>query len=287
MKSVSIFIRAKNEATALQRTLLAISKQEFRPDEVVVLDNESEDQTCEVAKSLGAVVEKISLEQFSFGRALNRSLDVTRGEIIVFLSAHSPPLDEQWLGRLVEPLKQGEAPAAFGRQSPEPGVNHFEEWFLYRTFPRHPSLLLKVLGLQKITFSNSNAAVLRTLLQDHRFREDLAFAEDIEWAQRIQREGYQISYCPEAAVFNSHGFGPGDLATRMHEVGYAMGQCGSGEIYNNSFSCLFAYLASITVDLLYCLTKGYWSKILQIPKYRYEYFHGIRRGLTAWHKESC
>ena len=286
MRSVSIFIRAKNEAIALQQTLLAISKQECQPDEVVVLDNESEDQTCEVAKSLGAVVTTISLEQFTFGRALNRSLDVTKGEIIVFLSAHSPPMDAHWLSRLVEPLKQGMAPAAFGRQSPDPGVNHFEEWFLYRTFPRHPSLLLKVLGLQKITFSNANAAVLRTLLQAHRFREDLAFAEDIEWAQRIQTEGYQIRYCPEAAVFNSHRFGPGDLARRMHEVGYAMGQRGSGEFYNNSFSCLFAYLASMTVDLVYCLTKGYWSMILQIPNYRYEYFHGLRRGLSTWHKES-
>ncbi len=287
MNGVSIFIRAKNEAKDLQRTLLAISKQECQPDEVVVLDNESEDQTCEVAKNLGAVVKKISLEQFTFGRALNRSLDVTKGEIIVFLSAHSPPLDGHWLSRLVEPIKQGKAPATFGRQSPDPGVNHFEEWFLYRTFPHHPSLLLKILGLQKITFSNANAAVSRTLLQDHRFREDLAFAEDIEWAQRIQREGYQIRYCPEAAVFHSHRFGPGDLARRMHEVGYAMGQCGAGEIYNNSFSCLFAYLVSMTVDLLYCLTKGYWSKILQIPKYRYEYFHGLRRGLATWHKESC
>ncbi len=192
MSGVSIFIRAKNEAIAIQRTLLAISRQECQPDEVVVLDNESEDQTCKVAKNLGAVVKKISLEQFTFGRALNRSLDVTKGEIIVFLSAHSPPLDAHWLSRLVEPIKQGKAPATFGRQSPDPGVNHFEEWFLYRTFPRHPSVLLKILGLQKITFSNANAAVLRTLLQDHRFREDLTFAEDIEWAQRIQREGYQI-----------------------------------------------------------------------------------------------
>ncbi len=284
MSGVSIFIRAKNEAIAIQRTLLAISRQECQPDEVVVLDNESEDQTCEVAKNLGAVVKKISLEQFTFGRALNRSLDVTKGEIIVFLSAHSPPLDAHWLSRLVEPIKQGKAPATFGRQSPDPGVNHFEEWFLYRTFPRHPSVLLKILGLQKIIFSNANAAVLRTLLQNHQFREGLAFAEDIEWAQRLQREGYQIKYCPEAAVFHSHRFGPGDLARRMHEVGYAMGQCGAGEIYNNSFSCLFAYLVSMTVDLLYCLTKGYWSKILQIPKYRYEYFHGLRSGLTTWHK---
>ncbi len=192
MRSVSIFIRAKNEAIALQRTLLAISKQECQPDEVVVLDNESEDPTCEVAKSLGALVKKISLEQFSFGRALNRSLDFTSGEIIVFLNAHIPPLDQHWLSRLVEPINQCKAHATFGRQSPDPGVNHFEEWFLYRAFPRHPSLLLKILGLQKITFSNANAAVLRTLLQDHRFREDLAFAEDIEWAKRIQREGYQI-----------------------------------------------------------------------------------------------
>lgn len=280
MSTISIFIRARNEAESLERTLLTIRRQSRLPDEVVLLDNESDDETGLVAKRFGASVQSIQREEFTYGRALNRALQHTSGDVIVYLSAHSPAVNEQWLGNLVEPIEREGVDATFGRQVPEPDVNYLEEWFLYRTFPSRPNRLKAMMSLQKVTFSNANAAVQRHLIEKHPFREDLAFAEDIEWAQRVGEKGYRMSYRPEASVFHSHRFGPGDLEGRMVAAGRSMGQCGQGRVYKHPISCLAAYFAAITVDAIYCLTKGYWSTIHQIPRYRKEYFRGLRKGLT-------
>ncbi|MEE9211693.1 MAG: glycosyltransferase [Phycisphaeraceae bacterium] len=279
MSTVSVFIRARNEAEALGQTLRAIGAQDRRPDEVVVLDNESDDHTSRIAEQLGAVVHSIGRDQFSYGRALNRSMELTQGDIIVFVSAHSPPVSQQWLSNLVTPIERGEADATFGRQVPEPGVNHLEEWIVHRTFPRRPGPIKAMLRLQKITFSNANAAVLTRVLREQSFREDLEFAEDIEWAQRLGLHGYQVQYCPDAAVFHSHRFGPGELQRRMEAVGRAMGRQGAGRVYRNPLSRGLIHLGAMTVDLIYCIVRGYWRSIVSIPAYRGEYFRGLRRGL--------
>ena len=279
MLTVSLFIRARNEAATLDRTLCAIRAGRRIPDQVVVLDNESDDDTALIAARSDAVVRSISRSQFTYGAALNRALEFTEGQVIVFLSAHSPPLDERWLDSLIRPIESGEASATFGRQVPESGVNPFEEWIVYRTFPRCPRKWKAMLGLQKITFSAANAAVLTSSLRQYPFREDLAFAEDIEWAARVRGSGHRLTYCPEAAVYHSHRFEPGELEKRMRAVGRSMRQQGGGSWYRNGVVCRLVHLAAMTVDLLYCVSRGYWRPIRQIHAYRRAYFRGLRAGI--------
>src|SRR5210317_969407 len=101
MNTVSIYIRAKNEAEGLEKTLLGIQEQSCQPQEIVVLDNASTDATAVVAKEFGAIVHAISDGQFTYGRALNMALETTSGDVIVFLSAHSPPVNKDWLKELL------------------------------------------------------------------------------------------------------------------------------------------------------------------------------------------
>jgi rhamnosyltransferase len=54
-------------------------------------------------------------------------------------------------------------------------------------------------------FSNTNGAFRRNLWEKSPFDESLPGAEDIEWARRMQRQGYSIVYEPRAAVYHSHG----------------------------------------------------------------------------------
>jgi glycosyltransferase involved in cell wall biosynthesis len=278
---VSIFIRVRDEAKALKKTLDGLSDQKRQPDEIVVLDNESVDESIDVASRFGALVSTISREEFSYGRALNRSLDLTKGDIVVYISAHSPPVDSQWLKELVAPIEKGEAEATFGRQQPVTGQNPFEEWFLLHTFPAKPRRWKMRIGLQRILFSNANAAILSSYLRAHPFREDLAFAEDLEWAGRVQSQGGRLLYCPQAVVWHSHP--PKNIGGRMESVGMGMSQRGEGRIYRNAVACGILTGAVMGMDLVYCLFRGYWRQIGYIWQYRREYFQGLRRGLTQKH----
>ena len=280
MSKISIFIRAQNEAQMLGQTLCEIRAQNRKPDEIILMDNESQDSTCRVAKDRGAIVHSIKRDEFTYGRALNHAAKVTHGDIIVFLSAHSPPINLSWLQNLVAPIENGKAQVSFGRQVPIPGLNHLEEWIIYRTFPKRPNIFKSMLGLQKISFSNANSAVLASILRDYPFREDLAFNEDYEWARRLEAKGFRILYRPDAVVYHSHQFKPTQLEQRMERVGYAKQQLGIGQVYRNEILCQCIKWVTMTVDFIYCVSQGYWRTIPDIARYRSEYFKGLKHGLT-------
>ena len=84
---VSVVIPAYNEEKYLPRTLEALVgaiPQEMGP-EIVVVDNESSDQTAAIAADFGALV--VSESVHNIGRVRNTGAMASTGEIIVFLDA--------------------------------------------------------------------------------------------------------------------------------------------------------------------------------------------------------
>ena len=64
-------------------------------------------------------------------------------------------------------------------------------------------------------FSNANGSFRRWLALEHPFDEGLPGAEDLAWADWIQRQGWAVYYEPDAAVSHSHGESLGRLLRRM------------------------------------------------------------------------
>src|SRR6478735_3193891 len=95
---LSVLIRNLNEAKQLEQTLLSLKKQ--RTDfeyEVVVIDNESDDNSFEIAKQMECKVFTLRRAAFTFGHALNYGIEKCKGEIILILSAHVILLNEFFL----------------------------------------------------------------------------------------------------------------------------------------------------------------------------------------------
>src|ERR1700719_2268664 len=86
---VSVLIRVHNEEPALRRLF-----------EFLVIDNESKDESAEVAKRMGARVFTFPRSLFSYGRAINVGVRLCCGDLIVLLSAHSWPQGDDWLSRM-------------------------------------------------------------------------------------------------------------------------------------------------------------------------------------------
>jgi len=95
---VSVVIPARNDADMLARCLASLAGQTRRPDEVVVVDNGSTDDTRAVADAAGARVVWEPIP--GIPRASSAGLDAARGELIARVDADSvcPP---GWLDRVI------------------------------------------------------------------------------------------------------------------------------------------------------------------------------------------
>jgi len=201
--TASIVIRAKNEAGAIGETLDRVFGQVGAPGfEVLVVDSGSTDGTLDIVRRTDARVIEIPPQSFTYGRALNIGIAAARGEFVVALSAHSTPVSDRWLTSLLEPFSDRTIGAVYGRQVPRSNATKLELFGMSLSgvmsqTPRRQE--------RDMMFSNANGAFRRSLALDHPFDERIPGAEDLAWADWIERQGWAVYYQPTAAAYHSHG----------------------------------------------------------------------------------
>jgi len=199
----SIVIRAKDEAVHIGETLSRVYTQRgVSQFEVIVVDSGSTDGTLDIVRGFPAQLIEIPPRSFSYGRALNLGVRAASGEFVVALSAHSLPWDEHWLAELITPFRDPSIAGVYGRHLPRANATRLEligMWLSGVTsqMPRRQQ--------RDMMFSNANGAFRRELVLLHPFDEIIPGAEDLAWADWIQRQGWTIYYQPTAAVYHSHG----------------------------------------------------------------------------------
>jgi rhamnosyltransferase len=211
--TASIVIRAKNEAGAIGEVLERVFGQVGAPGfEVIVVDSGSTDGTLDIVRRFDARLIEIPPRSFTYGRALNIGIAAARGEFVVALSAHSTPVDQHWLANLLEPFRDSSVGAVYGRHVARSNATKLE---LFGMWLSGVTSLTPRRQERDMMFSNANGACRRSLALDHPFDERLPGAEDLAWADWIERQGWAVYYQPTAAVYHSHGESFGKLLRRM------------------------------------------------------------------------
>lgn len=197
--TISIVIRALNEAAHLPALLDSIERQSLTPHEIVLVDSGSTDATVQICSQRGAKVVHIPPGEFTFGRALNWGCEAAKGEILVFVSAHVYALTEDWLADLVEPFSDERIGLSYGGQTGDHRSNFAEVQLLARWFPDSGT------RDQENSFcNNANCAVRRSLWEDIGYDESLPGLEDMAFARDIREQGHRIAYVPAAKIAHVH-----------------------------------------------------------------------------------
>lgn len=177
--AISVVIRNKNEASAL-REILSILTQVYSGDiqEIIVVDNNSTDNSREIAGEFNCRI--VSIDRFSYGRAINTGIEEATSPYVLLLSSHAIPVGQNFFRNSILTITRSENIAGIRY------INSFENY--KRAFQNG----FKVTNPIRFGIVAACCLVNKKVWQQFKFQEDLVFAEDKEWSQRVYNSGFQI-----------------------------------------------------------------------------------------------
>lgn len=271
----SVVIRAFNEERWLPEVFAALRMQRYRDFEVLLVDSGSVDRTRDIAAENGARIIRLRTEDFTFGHSLNVGLSESRGRLAAIVSAHAIPATEDWLEKLIAPLRKPEVAMVYGGQRGH-SISKFSELRDFeRIFPDHA---LPVDATNPFA-NNANSAIRKDLWERHAFDEGLPGLEDIEWAIHWSHRDQQVVYVPDATVIHVHAETWPQVRRRYYREAIAARWVGirllrhiPGEIWRE--------LKWFGKDLFSAAAQGRLLRLVpEILRFRYEKTVGTIRGI--------
>ena len=203
---VTVVIRTLNEESSLEGLFEDIYKQDVDvTPQVVVVDNESDDRTRDVAKFLGAQVVLLPRKEFTYPRSMNIGVEAADYDSVFLTVGHARFSNTQILSATARALNQKYVGGVFGRVLPSASASRIE-----RLVAIGNSLYLKEEDIRKAgmgVMGATNAAISKPAWKDlGRFDERYeSGGEDTALAKQMIGTGLRIVENPLLAVHHSHG----------------------------------------------------------------------------------
>jgi len=216
--TVTVLILTRDAGAAFRETLEMIAVQRPAADRLLVIDSGSEDDTVELARTHGAVVEAIAPQQFDFG--ITRDLGYERAEtdLIANLSQDVVPRDETWLARLTAPFTDPRVAYVTARcAAREP-----EAMFLWQRLGRFyfTREMLRFRARYGVPCSNANSCVRRSAWAELR-HGPIAIAEDLLLQKRLVETGHTTHVVDSATAWHQHSYTASQVFKRAWNEGQA------------------------------------------------------------------
>ena len=192
----SVVIPVWNGSAHLAKCLDALAASTRKPDEIVVVDDGSDDHSAAVARAHGGKVVSVAGGPLGPATARNRGVSASSGEIIVFIDC-DVAVHPETLGLMEQQfLSNADLCGLFGSYDDRPtdtglisGYRNLLHHHVHQRSKREAS-----------TFWSGCGAIRREAFQaaggfDETYR--WASIEDIELGLRLRRAGHRLLLCPE------------------------------------------------------------------------------------------
>ncbi len=183
---VSVIIRNRNESEMLAKALPALAAQKGVEIEIILVDNESTDQSVALARHFGASVVHLPKSQFSYGLAINRGIEASSGDFILLLSAHSLLLGRDCVTRAITRFDEKRVAAV--RLMMVSKTEELENWVEGGRL-RWPVDFYSVVQNGPIA---SGCLLRRSVWESIKFDETIEAVEDKMWAYAALRAGHIV-----------------------------------------------------------------------------------------------
>jgi glycosyltransferase involved in cell wall biosynthesis len=214
---VSVVIPVRNSSMTLPECIRSVLSQDFEGYEVLVVDNDSTDDTKDVILGFSSKDKRVRyvFEGFvSRGAARNRGVTESRGDIVVMTDSDCT-VPKDWIRRIIKPIEEGEDVVQGGEDMAETG---FWSCMQQRANERFSSLHSDGGYISHV--DTKNVAIRRSALKKvGMFDWNISTFEDYEFKVRLLRRGYKIVHKPGIKVVHRHRSSASELFRRRFEMG--------------------------------------------------------------------
>ncbi len=208
---ITLIIPTLNGGTTFAELLASLCRQTMQPDDRILLDSGSSDDTVKLATEAGFIVVPISRGSFDHGGTRQLGVEMTAADVVVLMTQDAILADEDSLERLTGVFADSLVGAAYGRQLPRIDAGPSESHARLFNYPQQSRAVSKKditrLGLRAAFLSDSFAAYRRKALLDiGGFSRRTIMGEDMIAGAKLLRESWNIVYCADAKVYHSHQY---------------------------------------------------------------------------------
>lgn len=227
---VALIIPTRNAGAFLDRQLAALASQSLQPDELLVVDSASSDDTVERFRAYGARVEIIDPATFNHGGTRRWASTQVDADILIYMTQDAIPSDPDALRNLRnELISEADIGVAYGRQLPHPGAGLLGAQARRFNYPNQGrTKRLKdadELGIKTCYSSDSFSAYRRTALAAvGGFPADVIGSEDAYVAGKMLLAGHAVRYAASACVEHSHDYRLLEEFRRYFDIGVFYGR---------------------------------------------------------------
>ena len=281
---VSIIMRSYNEAWALQGTLPALTAQDYKNWELIVIDSGSTDGSQDLIKAAQpAHFVQITPKEYNPSRVMNQGMRLARSEFGVFVNADATPQGANWLRPLVTALQNSNTAACFGRQIPRPDcqavfANDYDRCF----GPNRES------ARWDHFFSMVSSGLRKDIWAKRGFREDLQYAEDDEYTRWCKGQGHAVTYVSESVVMHSHNYTPEQSYKRSFGDARAIGKAWTGlpGDFNWPKTVALGWISDLRQDLKFCFREKRLGEFPHAARIRWQQRRGKLAGFRQGWQEA-
>ena len=225
---ISLIIPTLNAGEEIETLLECMQNQSRKPDEIVIVDSQSDDGTAERVKHYPQVcVMEIERRAFDHDGTRDMALRAASGDIVLFMTQDAIPVDENYVKNLIAPFEDERVAAVGGRQIAKADATRQEQLVRAHNYPAQSCIwdrsAIEKRGVRAFMISDCCAAYRReAYLAVGGFDHPIMTNEDMLMAQRLLEAGYSIGYRAEAAVYHSHNLTLRQQYRRNYIVGRTM-----------------------------------------------------------------
>jgi len=206
-----------------------LEKQTIRPKNILIFQTVDASNEIEPIKipenmSISLNIYYVNKNDFDHGGTRRFGASQSKADILIYMTQDAIPADKYLIERLIQPYKDSQVSATYGRQLANSKADIIERYTRQFNYPdeSHTKSIkdIETLGIKAFFCSNVCASYRRDIYEKlGGFVERTIFNEDMIMAYTMIKAGYKISYKADARVIHSHNYSYLQQFSRNFDLG--------------------------------------------------------------------